>query len=100
MINKIGKIIKEFCFNIAKIAKDKILHFSIAYIIFDFCLSIFNRYCNNIVTILYSLIVVSVFIIFKEILDKRSGEIFDTKDILAGYIGVCVKLIIFILYIL
>lgn len=100
MISKVGKIIKDICFDIAKIAKDKILHFSIAYIIFDFCLSIFNRYCNDIITILYSFLVVSCFIIFKEILDKRSGEIFDKKDILAGYIGVCVKLIIFILYIL
>lgn len=94
----ISKIIKDVCFAIARHAKDKILHFLLGYVICDYSLSIFGRTgWNYHISLILSIIAVTIFIIGKEIIDKKSGELFDKKDILAGYLGVLLKIISFLI---
>ena len=94
-------MISKLCTFIASVDKDKLLHFIISYIIFDFCLSILCRFpLPTFINILTSFTIVSVFIVGKEIIDKIDYNGFDWKDILAGYLGVLVKLILFIIMIL
>lgn len=96
----ISKIIKDFCFAIAKYAKDKILHFLLGYVICDCSLSVFERVFRNCyISLILSIAVVTIFIIGKEIIDKKSGELFDKKDILAGYLGVSLKVIVFLIFV-
>ncbi len=94
----ISKMIKDVCFAITKYAKDKILHFLLGYVICDYSLSIFERLFKNChISLILSIVAVTIFIIGKEIIDKKSGELFDKKDILAGYLGVLLKVISFLI---
>lgn len=94
----ISKRIKDICFAIAKYDKDKILHFLLGYVICDYSLSVFERIdWNYYISLIFSIVVVTVFIIGKEIIDKKNGGIFDKKDILAGYLGVLLKIMAFLI---
>lgn len=94
----ISKMIKDVCFAIARYTKDKTLHFLLGYVICDYSLSIFERLFRNChISLILSIIAVTIFIIGKEIIDKKSGELFDKKDILAGYLGVLLKVISFLI---
>ena len=96
----ISKIIKDVCFAITKYTKDKILHFLLGYVIGDYNLSIFERFFRTwYISLTLSIAAVTIFIIGKEIIDKKSGELFDRKDILAGYLGVLLKIISFLIFV-
>ena len=91
-------MISNSCRLIGKIDKDKILHFLICYVIFDYCLSIGEHFNFNIIlTFISSFIIISSLIFLKEIIDKNEYNGFDWYDILAGYIGVIAKTIPFII---
>ena len=91
-------MINNICLLIGKIDKDKILHFIICYVIFDYCLSIRERFNFNIILILISsFIIISSLIFLKEIIDENEYNGFNWYDILAGYIGVIAKTIPFII---
>ena len=93
-------MISNICYWIGRIAKDKILHFLICYIIFDYCLSIGEHFNFNIIlTLISSFIIISSLIFLKEVIDKNEYNDFDWYDILAGYIGVIAKTILFIIQI-
>ena len=91
-------MISNICYLIRRIAKDKILHFLICYIIFDYCLSI-EEYLNfNIeLTFISSFVIVSFLIFWKEAINKKQYNSFDCYNILAGYIGVIAKIIPFMI---
>ena len=91
-------MISNICRFIGKINKDKILHFLICYVIFDYCLSIEEHFNFNIMlTFISSFIIISSLIFLKEVIDKNEYNGFDWYDILAGYIGVIAKTISFII---
>ena len=97
----ISKMIKDVCFAITKYTKDKILHFLLGYVICDYNLSIFERFFRTwYISLTLSIAAVTIFIIGKEIIDKKSGELFDRKDILAGYLGVLLKIISFLIFVI
>ena len=90
-------MISKLCYKLANIAKDKLLHYFISYLIVDFYLSI--GYCINLsnwLNILIAVSVVSLCIFGKETIDQIKYKGWDWKDILAGYLGVITKLILFI----
>lgn len=94
-------MISKICQQIATIQKDKVLHFICSYLIFDFCLNIISKFpISNFWNIIISFIIVTIFIIGKEIIDQVKYKGFDWKDILAGYIAVIAKLLLFIIMIL
>ena len=91
-------MISNICRLIGKIDKDKILHFLICYVIFDYCLSIGKHFNFNIILILISsFTIISSLIFLKEIIDKNEYNGFDWYDILAGYVGVIAKTIPFMI---
>lgn len=91
-------MISNICYWIGRIAKDKILHFLICYIVFDYCLSIGKYFNFNIkLTFISSFIIVSFLIFLKEAIDEKQYNGFDWYDILAGYIGVIAKTIPFMI---
>ena len=91
-------MISNICRLIGKIDKDKILHFLICYIIFDYCLSIGEHFNFNIIlTLIGSFIIISFLIFLKEIIDENKYNDFNWYDILAGYIGVIAKTIPFMI---
>ena len=91
-------MISNICRLIGKIDKDKILHFLICYVIFDYCLSIGEHFNFNIIlTLISSFIIVSFLIFWKEIIDKNEYNGFNWCDIFAGYIGVIAKTIPFMI---
>jgi hypothetical protein len=90
-------MISKLYYKLANIAKDKLLHYFISYIIVDFCLSI--SYCiglTNWLSLLIAVSVASLCIFGKETLDQIKYKGWDWKDILAGYLGVITKLILFL----
>lgn len=90
MINKLLNMVTS-------LSKDKILHYFIAYILFDIVLSI-GIACNlNVwINLLISISIITLFIIGKEVYDYFNPKgVVDAKDIYAGYLGACTKLIIF-----
>ena len=91
-------IISKICYTIGQIAKDKILHYLLSYIIFDYCLSI-GEYLNfNIeLTFISSFVIVSFLIFWKESINKKQYNRFDRYNIIAGYIGVIAKTIPFMI---
>lgn len=94
--NKVMKKFYEFigtlCKLISKPAKDKLLHFILGYIIFDYCISTFYRFgLHFILNISFSLFIVSIFIIGKEFVDKKEYNEFDIWDIISSYLGVILK---------
>lgn len=91
-------MISNICNWIRKIDKDKILHFLIYYIIFDYCFSI-GEYLNfNIeLTLISSFVIVSFLIFWKEAINKKQYNRFNWYNILIGYIGVISKIIPFII---
>lgn len=89
-------MISNICYWIGRIAKDKILHFLLCYLIVDYCLSIGQHF--NLSILLNSIIafvVVSAMIFLKETVDEKQYHGWDWYDILAGYIGVIAKTIAF-----
>ena len=91
-------MISNICRWIANIDKDKILHFLICYVIFDYCLSIGEHFNFNIIlTLIGSFIIISSLIFWKEVIDKNEYNGFNWYDILAGYIGVITKIIPFMI---
>ena len=91
-------MISNICRWIANIYKDKILHFLICYIIFDYCLSIGEHFnFNTELTFISSFVIVSFLIFWKEVIDKKQYNCWDWYDILAGYIGVITKTIPFMI---
>lgn len=94
-------IISKICYTIGHIAKDKILHYLLSYIIFDTCLSLCSHF--NLITWLtltISIFIISIVIFGKEYIDEKEYNGWDWKDILAGYLGVITKLILFIIEII
>ena len=91
-------MISNICCWIRKIDKDKILHFLICYIIFDYSLSI-GEYLNfNIeLTFISSFVIVSFLIFWKEAINKKQHNRFDGYNIFVGYIGVIAKIISFMI---
>lgn len=91
-------MINNICYWIGRITKNKILHFLICYIIFDYCLSI-GEYLNfNIeLTFISSFVIVSFLIFWKEAINKKQYNHFDEYNIIAGYIGVIAKIIPFMI---
>lgn len=90
-------MISKLCYKLANIAKDKLLHYFISYLIVDFCLSI--GYCinlNNWINILIAISIASICIFGKETIDQIKYNGWDWKDILAGYLGVITKIILFL----
>ena len=91
-------MISNICRLIGKIDKDKILHFLICYVIFDYCLSIGEHFNFNIIlTLISSFIIISSLIFLKEVIDENEYNGFNWYDILAGYIGVIAKTIPFMI---
>lgn len=91
-------MINNICYRIGRIAKDKILHFLICYVIFDYCLSIGEHFnFKTTLTFISSFIIISSLIFLKEAIDENKYNGFDWYDILAGYIGVIAKTIPFII---
>lgn len=91
-------MISNICNRIGRIAKDKILHFLICYVIFDYCLSIGEHFNFNIIlTFISSFIIISSLIFLKEVIDENKYNGFDWYNIIAGYIGVIAKTIPFII---
>ena len=91
-------MISNICRWIGRINKDKILHFLICYVIFDYCLSIGEHLnFNTELTFISSFVIVSFLIFWKEAIDENQYNGFNWSDILAGYIGVIVKTIPFMI---
>ena len=91
-------MISNICHLIGRIDKDKILHFLICYIIFDYCLSIGEYFnFNTKLTFISSFIIVSFLIFLKEVIDENEYNGFNWCDIFAGYIGVIAKTIPFMI---
>ena len=91
-------MISNICYFIVRIPKDKILHFLICYIIFDYCLSIGEHFNFNIIlTLISSFTIISSLIFLKEVIDENEYNGFNWYDILAGYIGVIAKTIPFMI---
>lgn len=90
MINKILKTINS-------IPKDKLLHYGIAYILFDALLSVTEAInLNAWLGVLISIVILTIAIVAKEIYDKASGKgVSELGDVYAGYLGVFTKLILF-----
>lgn len=94
-------MISNICYWIGRIAKDKILHFFLSYMIFDYALSACVRLDFSLwLTLTFSLLIVSCAIIGKELIDKKKYNGFDWWDVVAGYLGVIAKLIPFLIMIL
>lgn len=87
---------------IANIPKDKILHFILCYILTDLILSILYTCYVSIFNSVYITLAFTTIVIFaKEFLDKYVQKtFFDWKDVLAGYIGVILKIVIYLLTVL
>lgn len=91
-------MISNICYLIGRIDKDKILHFLICYVIFDYCLSVGEHFkFNTELTFISSFVIVSFLIFLKEVIDENEYNGFNWYDILAGYIGVIAKTIPFII---
>ena len=91
-------MISNICYWIGRIAKDKILHFLLCYLIVDYCLSIGEYFNFNIIlTFIISFIIISSLIFLKEAIDENQYNGFNWYDILAGYIGVIIKTIPFMI---
>ena len=94
-------MISNICYWIGKISKDKILHYLLSYIIFDFFLCLFERFnLSDWLNITLSLVIVSIAIIGKEVIDEKEYNGWDLYDILAGYLGVITKLVFLLIVIL
>lgn len=90
-------MISKFYYKLANIAKDKLLHYFISYLIADFYLSIgYSIGLINWLSLLIAVSVASLCIFGKETLDQIKYKGWDWKDILAGYLGVITKLILFL----
>ena len=94
-------MINNICIFIAQIAKDKLLHFILSYIIFDACLSCLNKTAmENWLILCIALFIVSIIIVGKEIIDIYDSKTgFSWQDIIAGYLGVLLKLILYFIMI-
>lgn len=87
-------MISKLCQKIASIAKDKILHFLIAYIALDYSLSIGKLITNDyLINFVIALAIVIVLVFLKETIDEIKYGGWDWKDIFAGYIGIIAKTI-------
>lgn len=94
-------MISNICYWISRIAKNKILHFLISYMIFNYTTSACIRLNFPLwLNLTISLLVVSCAIIGKELIDKKEYNGFDWWDIVAGYLGVVANLIPFLIMIL
>ena len=90
-------MISNICYFIARIPKDKILHYFLSYFILDTCLSI----CGHLnvtawISVVISLSIVSIAIFGKEAIDEKEYCGWSWMDILAGYLGVITKLGLFL----
>lgn len=63
------------------------------------CLYLKDFFRTWYISLTLSIVVITIFIIGKEIIDKKSGELFDRKDIFAGYLGVLLKVISFLMFV-
>lgn len=94
-------MISNIYYWIGRIDKDKILHYLLSYVIFDFFLSLFERFdLSDWLNITLSLVIVSIAIFGKEAIDEKEYNGWDWYDILAGYLGVLTKLGFFLIMIL
>ena len=78
-----------------KIPFDKLLHYTIALILF---MGVY-RFCKdfNISTVIsktISIVVIIIICILKEVYDKKDYGLFDIKDIIAGEIGILTGVIL------
>lgn len=94
-------MISKICNWLGRIPTDKIIHFVVAYIIFDVIISVLTI-CNVSIidSVIISFLITSACIFSKEAIDNYSYGLFDWYDVLAGYIGVITKLLILIIFIL
>lgn len=94
-------MISKICNWFGKIPVDKLLHFIVAYLILDIILSTGLRLnLNVILTIITAVVLTSLLIFGKESYDEKEYNGWNWKDILAGYIGVFAKLLVFLILIL
>ena len=94
-------MVGNICYWIGRIAKDKILHFLLSYMIFDYALSACVRFgFATWLTLTLSLLIVSCAIVGKELIDKKEYNGFDWWDIVAGYLGVIAHIIPFLIMIM
>lgn len=94
-------MISKICNWLGGIPTDKVLHFVVAYILFDILVTVITK-CSvsTIDSILISFLIVSACIFAKETIDKYSYDLFDWYDVLAGYLGMMAKLILLVIFIL
>lgn len=93
MISKICNLIKDFCNCLAKPAKDKILHFLIGYIAFDYTLNAYDRLgLHYWITFVLAFVTVTICMVVKELIDKKNYNTFDIFDLIAGYLGILLKI--------
>lgn len=91
-------MISNICKYLLNIATDKILHFLIAYIAFDILLSVGIRLnLSPALNIVISFVITILLLFAKEYLDVKSYGVWDWKDILAGYLGIILKLLVFLI---
>lgn len=90
-------MISKIYYKLANVAKDKLLHYFISYLIVDFYLSISCYISLPIwINLLIAIGIASLCIFGKELIDQIRYKGWDWKDILAGYLGVITKLILFL----
>ena len=91
-------MISKLCNLIASIPKDKILHCFVAYLIVDICLALFCYFDATMwLSVTLSVVIVSALIFGKETIDEVIYNGWSWLDILAGYIGVTIKVFLFLL---
>lgn len=91
-------MISKLCSYIASFPKDKILHFLLCYIMFDYLLVFSSRLISNIeLATLVAFGIMNIIIYGKELYDStKPNNKFDWHDVIAGYLGIELKFIIFI----
>lgn len=84
---------------IGSIPTDKILHSYFGYVILDIALKVISQFTAvKPQIILLSFVVLTVLIFGKELYDKlQPDNFFDWKDVIAGYAGAVIKLILYLI---
>lgn len=92
-------MINDLLTMITNIPKDKILHSYFGYVILDIAIKSLSYFpINKLQIIIIALTILSILIFAKEFYDKsQPNNFFDWKDVIAGYGGALIKLILYII---
>lgn len=97
MTNKFTLWIKSTCSKFAKIPFDKLLHFILAYIIFDASIALFAKLSLPfVINYASSFAITLLALVGKEVVDEINYKGFDIEDILAGFFAIVLKTLIII----